>query len=147
MNQDEPTTASHVILMRQPQVEPGGGDRPLSATGRAAALAAAQAMYGEGHHPGPLLASPTRAGRETAAIIAAAVHVPQADIYYSDNLQGATSDALETELRTLAAAFTLVTLVGHNPGLSELGRILARDPKVPDYQPAQWRYLPWPPPY
>lgn len=147
MNRDEPTTASHVILMRQPQVEPGEGDRPLSAAGRAAALAAAEAMYGAGHHPGPLLASPTRAGRETLAIIASAVHVSSDDIYYSDALQGATSDMLEAELRKLAEPFTLVTLVGHNPGLSELGRILAQDPKVPDYQPAEWRHLPWPPPY
>ncbi|MET0282312.1 MAG: hypothetical protein ABW278_14480, partial [Steroidobacteraceae bacterium] len=73
--------------------------------------------------------------------------VPETDIFFSENLQGATTDALENELRTLAEAYTLVTLVGHNPGISELARILAQDPKVPDLQPGQWRHLPWPPPF
>ncbi len=143
----EPTEASHVILMRQPLAQPDNSDPSLTAAGRAAALQAAQDMYGAGHHPGPLLASATRAGRETAAIIAAAVHVAPADIHFSEHLQGATSDMLETEIRGLAEAYTLVTLIGHNPGLSELARILAQDPRVADLQPAQWRHLPWPPPY
>lgn len=144
----KPNPASHVILMRQPETETGAGeDPPLTAAGRASALAAAQQMYGAGHHPGPLLASNTRAGRETAEIIAAAVHVPPEDIRFSYNLHGATTDILEVEMRPLAEEFTLLTLIAHEPGISELVRILSRDPKVPPLQPGEWRYLPWPPPY
>ena len=32
------------------------------------------------------------------------------------------------------------------PGLTDLARFLARDPDAPPLQPAEWRYLPWPPP-
>jgi phosphohistidine phosphatase SixA len=145
----KPNPASHVILMRQPETTSGANDTdpPLSAAGRARAQAAAEEMYGAGHHPGPLLASNTRAGREAAAIIAAAVHLPPEDIYFSDNLHGATTDILEVEMRPLAEEFTLLTLVAHEPGISELVRILSRDPKAAPLAPGQWRYLPWPPPY
>lgn len=135
--------------MRQPETAEEGPeqDRPLTAAGRAAARAAARAMYGEGYHPGPVLASDTAAGRETAQIIAAETHLGPEDIYLSDRLQGASTDTLEVEVRALAREYTLVTLVAHEPGVSELVRILSRDPRVPALQPGQWRFLPWPPPY
>lgn len=146
--QPKPNPASHVILMRQPEATGAAeADPPLSPGGRAAARNAAQEMYGAGHHPGPLLASPTRAGRETAGLIAEAVHVPPEDIHFSDQLQGATTDNLEVAMRPLAEEFTLLTLIAHEPGISELARILSRDPKAPPFRPGEWRHLPWPPPY
>jgi phosphohistidine phosphatase len=147
----EPTQASHVILMRAAHTDPRSPaaepDRPLSAQGKAAALAAARAMFGAGHHPGPLLASTARSARETAGIVAAEAHVPPSDVFFSDRVPGADTDILEVEIRPLAVPYTLVTLVAHEPGISELGRILSRNPRAPVFQPGEWRYLPWPPPY
>lgn len=149
MRPEQPVPAQHVILMCQPGVSPEDAMRGsrLDAAARSAVQAAARAMYESGHHPGPLLASATPAGRETAALIAEAVHVDPADIHFSNELHGATTDQLEVEIRALALEFTLVTLVAFNPGVSELVRILSRDHRAPELQPGQWRYLPWPPPY
>jgi phosphohistidine phosphatase SixA len=147
MQPGEPTTADHVILMRMPLTEGDERVRPLSNAGRTAALQAARDMYGSGFHPGPVLASNTPAGTETAAIIAAASHIPDSDIHFADDLFGATTDTLEVRIRALAAPYTLVTLVAHEPGVSELVRILSRDPRAATLLPGQWRHLPWPPPY
>lgn len=149
MQPEEPTTADHVILMRMPQTEAGGEERarPLSAAGRVAAQQAARDMYGAGYHPGPVLASSTPAGIEAATLIAATAHVPDTDVHFADDIYGATTDMLEVRIRALAAPYTLVTLVAHEPGVSELVRILSRDPRAATLLPGQWRHLPWPPPY
>ncbi len=144
----EPTQAEHVILMRHGQVDAAfkgdERDRPLSAEGRTAARKAAQAIFGEGHHPGPLLVSTALAARQTAEIMVAELHL-DTDVHYSELLFGAAPEVLEAQLRVQAVAYTLVTLIAHNPGLTDLARFLAANGQAPVMQPAEWRYLPWPP--
>ncbi len=150
MNQDEPKFADHVILMRHAHVQDdftgNEFDRPLSARGREAARAAARAMHGGGHHPGPLLVSATRHARETAEIMMSELVVPRDEVHIIDGLHEAPPEVLEARIRVLAKPYTLVTLVGHNPGLTDLARFLAQEPGAAPLQPAEWRYLPWPPP-
>jgi phosphohistidine phosphatase len=143
--------AEHVIVMRHAQSDAGwqGPDRerPLTAQGKVDAREAARAMHGAGHHPGPLLASTALRARQTAEIIAAELQLPAEDVHFVDSLYDATTDTLEVEIRALAEQYTLLTLVAHNPGVSELARILSKNPGAPGYEPGEWRYLPWPPRY
>ena len=150
MNQDEPKVADHVILMRpahgQPDFQGPDIDRPLSARGRTAALAAARAMHSAGHHPGPLLVSNSVRARQTLDIIAGELELPAADIHVVEGLYRAAPEVLEARIRVLARAYTLVTLIAHDPGVTDLARFLAQQPQAAALQPAEWRYLPWPPP-
>jgi phosphohistidine phosphatase len=150
VNAQAPKSASHVIVMRHANtVEDFAGrdfDRPLSPQGRAAAREAALAMHSAGHHPGPLLVSAALSARQTAAIIATELHIPDDDIQVSDELYAAPPEVLEARIRVLAVPYTLVTLVGHDPGVTDLARFLAQQPGAPALQPGEWRYLPWPPP-
>jgi phosphohistidine phosphatase SixA len=145
----EPTHAAHAILVRQAEADTSfRGDeflRPLSAHGRAVAQRAAEAMFGAGHHPGPLLVGPLLAARQTAAIIAAQVHLPDDDIHHVDILYRASMDVMHAQMRILAVAYTLPTLVADNPGITGLARFLASDPNAPEMRPGEWRYLPWRP--
>ncbi|MEJ0100499.1 MAG: histidine phosphatase family protein [Pseudomonadota bacterium] len=144
----EPTQAEHVILLRHAQVDTAfkgdERDRPLSTAGKAAARKAARDIFGEGHHPGPLLVSTALAARQTAEIMVAELHI-DIDVVYSDQLYGAPPELLEAQLRVQAVAYTLVTLIAHNPGLTDLARFLASNGQAPVMRPAEWRYLPWPP--
>jgi phosphohistidine phosphatase SixA len=146
---DEPDHAAHAILMCPAQTDLSfRGDafaRPLSAGGRAAARQAAQAIFGDGHHPGPLLVAPVLAARQTAEIMMAQLHLPADDIHYSDLLYKASADVMQAQLRILAVAYTLPTLIADNPGITGLARFLAGDANAPEMQPAEWRYLPWRP--
>lgn len=150
MSPEAPRVAEHVILMRhahgQPDFQGADFDRPLSAQGREAALAAARAMHSAGHHPGPLLVSTAVCARQTMEIIAAELALPAADIHVVDGLYQAPPEVLEARIRVLAQAYTLVTLIAHDPAVTDLARFLARQPQAPALQPAEWRYLPWPPP-
>lgn len=151
MNRDEaPKTASHVIVMRHAAAEESFAgedfDRPLTAAGRDAARAAARAMHDAGHHPGPLLVSAALRARQTAEVMAAELHIADSDVHVVDQLYQAPPELLEARMRVLAQPYTLVTLIAHNPGVTDLARFLARQPQAPALQPAEWRYLPWPPP-
>src|SRR5690606_25777947 len=99
VNAQAPKSASHGIVMRHANtVEDFAGrdfDRPLSPQGRAAAREAALAMHSAGHHPGPLLVSAALSARQTAAIIATELHIPDDDIQVSDELYAAPPEVLE----------------------------------------------------
>ena len=144
----EPAQAAHVILMRRADTDAGfRGDereRPLSAQGKLAARNSSDEIFGEGHHPGPLLVSTSLAARQTAQIMVAELHVRD-EVIYSDLLYQARADVMEAQVRAQAVAYTLVTLIADNPGISELARFLASNPNAPDMRPAEWRYLPWGP--
>jgi len=145
----EPTQAAHVILMRQAEGDASfRGDvflRPLSARGRDAARLAAAAMFGDGHHPGPLLVAPVLSARQTAGIMLDELHLDADDVHYSDLLYEASADLMQAQLRIRAAAYTLPTLIADNPGITGLARFLAGNANAPDMRPAEWRYLPWRP--
>lgn len=144
----EPTQAEHVILMRRARTDAAfhgdERDRPLSARGEAATRTAAEDIFGAGHHPGPLLVSTALAARQTAQIMVDELHIRD-EVIYSDLLYETLPEVMEAQLRAQAVAYTLVTLIADNPGITDLARFLAREPNAPSMGPAEWRYLPWPP--
>jgi phosphohistidine phosphatase len=114
------------------EAAPGGIDidRPLSARGRAEALAAACSIVAAGLRCDALLASPALRTRQTAAIVAGELKLAEparfaASIYLGD------AQALLDALNAHANGATTVLLVAHNPGISELAqRMQAAPPAI-----------------
>jgi phosphohistidine phosphatase len=121
-------------------------DRPLTERGLADAHAAGRAISSAGHRPTVLLASPACRTRQTAQILAEELRLPGTAVRYVDSLYNATAHTLEAELRNAAGPDALVMLVAHNPGVSNLIRILTNNPAAPSCRPGEWRLLPLPRP-
>jgi phosphohistidine phosphatase len=136
----------HFILVRHahaewPNYRGADFDRPLTSRGLADARAAGRAIHAAGHRPTLLLASPACRTRQTAELLAGELQLPDGALRYVDNLYNATATTLEAELRKVTTAASCVVLVAHNPGVSNLARVLAEDPETPPCQPAEWRLL------
>lgn len=136
--------AAQVILVRHahadwPDYRGTDFDRPLTPRGRQDAVHAASAIRTAGVRPATLLVSPALRTSQTATIIARELGIPAAAIHHVDNLYNASARTLEAELRKAAIRSTPVMLVAHNPGISELGQLLAGDPATPPFSPADWR--------
>jgi phosphohistidine phosphatase len=116
-------------------------DRPLTERGLVDARSTGRAIRGAGHRPTMLLASPACRTRQTAEILAEELGLPGAAVRYVDGLYNATAHTLEAELRNAVGAGGLVMLVAHNPGISNLARVLTNDPDAPTCRPAEWRVL------
>jgi len=114
-------------------------ERPLTERGLAEARATAHAISAAGHRPTLLLASPACRTRQTAEILAKEFELPEQAVRYADSLYNACAATLEAELRRVAAPGQLVVLVAHNPGVSNLARMLANDPDAPACRTAEWR--------
>lgn len=117
-------------------------DRPLTARGMEEAEATGRAILVAGYLPEVLVASAARRTRQTAEIIAAELKLPADAVRFLDVLYNATPQVLRDEARNAAAEATPVLMVAHNPGVSELARVLADDPEAPAFKPADWRLLP-----
>jgi phosphohistidine phosphatase len=115
-------------------------DRPLTSRGLADARATGRAILAAGHRPSLLLASPACRTRQTAEILAEELQLPASAVRYVEALYNATASTLQAEVRR-AARGSLVLLVAHNPGVSNLARLLSDDPDIPPCQPAEWRVL------
>lgn len=114
-------------------------ERPLTQRGLAEARATARAISAAGHRPTLLLASPALRTRQTAEILAEELQLPASAVCYVDSLYNASAATLEAELRSAAQPGQLVVLVAHNPGVSNLARVMANDPQAPPCKPAEWR--------
>jgi phosphohistidine phosphatase len=99
-------------------------DRPLAARGRRAAKAIARHLREQGIEPELVLCSTARRARETLDRIEPALGTPI--IRIEDDLYAASADALLERLRSVPDTVGSVMLIGHNPGLQELGLTLAR---------------------
>ena len=116
-------------------------DRPLTERGLADARVAGRSIINAGHRPTLLLASPACRTRQTAEILAEELQLPDRAVRYVDSLYNSTAFTLEAELRKAVGSDGLVVLVAHNPGVSNLARVLVNDLDAPPCQPAEWRLL------
>ncbi len=101
-------------------------DRPLNDRGRRAASLMGIYMRREGLVPQLILSSTARRTIETLEIIAAALggEVPTQKL---PTLYLADADGVLKVIRKTPAAIDAVLVIGHNPGLHELARLLAGD--------------------
>jgi phosphohistidine phosphatase len=115
-----------LLLLRHAKAEAAeldGSDfqRPLSARGRDAALAAAQRLAALPWKPQRLLYSSAVRTASTAALVAKHFRLGAQALQEVPELYLATPHALRTALRTWHGDAKRVMIVGHNPGLSEWG--------------------------
>jgi phosphohistidine phosphatase len=117
-----------LILMRHAKAgwaDPGmdDHDRPLSKRGRAATPVMAHWLEARGLRPGKVLCSPSRRTSETAALMRDVVPwLPEPE--FPAPLYHAGPGTLLEHLRRLPKGCDSVLVIGHEPGLSALLRML-----------------------
>lgn len=95
-------------------------DRPLNRRGKKAAPLMAARILQRGSVPDLLVSSPAQRAVETAVLLADELELPQEQIVYQQNIYEATPLTLVDIVRGLPDV-EHIALIGHNPGLSELG--------------------------
>ncbi|MFO7813899.1 MAG: histidine phosphatase family protein [Pelovirga sp.] len=95
-------------------------DRPLNRRGKKAAPLMAGRILHRGSVPDLLVSSPAQRAVETAVLLADELELPQEQIVYQQNIYEATPLTLVDIVRGLPDV-EHIALIGHNPGLSELG--------------------------
>jgi phosphohistidine phosphatase len=113
-------------------------DRPLTDQGIEDAHAAGRAIRAAGHRPRRIIASAARRTEQTALILMEHLQLQPDALQRLDSLYNAEAPALRAALQAAAADGTGVVLVAHNPGISELARLLSDDPSVAHFRPAEW---------
>jgi phosphohistidine phosphatase len=95
-------------------------DRPLAPRGRRAGELLHEYVREQGIRPSVILCSTARRARET--LEAAGL---EGEIYFEDELYGASAGALVGRLRRVPRATSSVMLIGHDPALHDLLATLA----------------------
>jgi phosphohistidine phosphatase len=136
----------HAILVRHahaewPHFTGADFDRPLTPQGLADARATATAIRDAGHRPGLLITSPALRTMQTTGVLAAILGLPDQAVQPVNGLYNAGPDALHEELRKAWLCADVVMLVAHNPGISELARMLTGHPGFTALRPAQWLHF------
>jgi phosphohistidine phosphatase len=99
-------------------------DRPLNGRGRAAAALVGRHMHEHTPPPDLVLCSTATRTRQTLQLLELAA---DAQVRFEDELYGAGPAGLLTRLKAVPAAVATVLLIGHNPGIEDLTRMLDRD--------------------
>ena len=119
-----------LLLMRHAAAIPaaiGASDfeRPLSASGRKEAAQAARRLAGAGAKIDRILLSPARRTIETARIVATELSLDPGALAEVPALYAATPAAIRTAIAQGHGGADVLLVVGHNPGISEIGGELA----------------------
>ena len=95
-------------------------ERPLNGRGKRAAPLMGQYLASGALAPDCLVSSPARRARKTARLIAEEIGIEKADILYEYNIYEAKVGTLISVINAFPD-HSSPALIGHNPGLSELG--------------------------
>ena len=98
-------------------------DRPLNDRGRAAAPFMGGLLRRENLVPDIVVSSPARRARETAGLVKDAAGIVP-DIRFDDRIYEAAAQTLATVASELDDAVETAMLVGHNPGMEGVIRLL-----------------------
>jgi phosphohistidine phosphatase len=141
IRQAEPMTDRRIVLLRHAKTERSGGgsdiERPLTARGRADAMAVGAWLAHAGLRPDLVICSPsirTRATWQEVAGLLAGVGDRDPDVRYEPVVYGGAATRLLELIRSADSDATTVLLIGHNPTISELSDLLdiPRDGSDPD---------------
>lgn len=102
-------------------------DRPLHERGAEDAPEMGRRLARRGLHPGLVISSPAQRALETAKLIARELDFPWKEIRREKRIYDAEAETLLDVIREIDGGVESALLVGHNPGFTELGRLLARD--------------------
>jgi phosphohistidine phosphatase len=107
-------------------------DRPLNRRGNKAAPMMAARIRERKRIPDLLVSSPAQRAVETAELLAHELDLQQEQIIYQRDIYAATPATLVEMIHQLPGA-EHIALIGHNPGLSEMGLWLC--PQAPEWLP------------
>lgn len=113
-------------------------DRPLTERGLEEARATGREIITAGLLPKRILASSARRTEQTARILTEHLRLPADALQLLDHLYNADAATLAAALRSAAAEGSPVLVVAHNPGISELARMLSEDRTLAPFRPAEW---------
>jgi phosphohistidine phosphatase len=100
-------------------------DRPLSKRGKQDAPLMGERLAGLNPRPELIISSPAKRARKTAKLIARELELPDDRLILETEIYEAEPEILLKMVRGLDDRWAHVLLVGHNPGLTELGNLLA----------------------
>lgn len=100
-------------------------DRPLSKRGKQDAPRMGERLAARDQPPELLVSSPAKRAKKTARLIARELRLPEERLLFRMEIYAAELDVLLEVVRGLDDRWQHVLLIGHNPGLSELGNLLA----------------------
>ena len=98
-------------------------DRPLNNRGKTAAPFMGEVMTANGFTPDVIVSSPAVRARETARLTKEAAHL-KADIIHDERIYEASPRTLKTVASSIDDRFGSAMLVGHNPGMEGIVRLL-----------------------
>jgi phosphohistidine phosphatase len=113
-------------------------DRPLTERGLEQARATGREINTAGLLPRRILASSARRTEQTARILMDQLQLPPDTLQLLDSLYNADAATLRAALRSADARSSPVLVVAHNPGISELARMLSEDRTLAPFRPAEW---------
>jgi phosphohistidine phosphatase len=99
-------------------------DRRLDAQGLEEARRSVARLLAQVGMPMLIVASPAQRTRHTAELLRHAAQLSLEALQFEERLYNAGPADLQAVLRTIDPAITHLVLVGHNPGISELCRLL-----------------------
>jgi phosphohistidine phosphatase len=114
-------------------------DRPLTGRGIDDAHATGRALRAEGLAPRLIIASSARRTEQTALILMEHLQLQDDALQLLDSLYNAEASVLEDALSNFMSDGAGLLLVAHNPGISDLARMLSDDELMPAFSPAEWR--------
>ena len=97
-------------------------DRPLNSRGLKAARFIGELMFDRGLRPRSVVSSPAKRAKQTAILVREIGELPP--VVYDDRIYEASALALFHLIGEFDPATDSVLIVGHNPGMAELVRIL-----------------------
>jgi phosphohistidine phosphatase len=106
-------------------------DRPLAARGERAARIVADHLKRQRIQPALVLCSTARRARETLKPVQK-VFSGSLEVHFESDLYAAPATDMLGRLRSVPEPVPSVMLVGHNPGLQDLGLLLARPSRQRD---------------
>ncbi|PLX82828.1 MAG: phosphohistidine phosphatase [Desulfuromonas sp.] len=99
-------------------------DRPLNKRGKRDAPTMGRRLAERGIAPGLIVSSPAKRARRTALLLAEEIAYPEETIALDERIYEASAAELLDVIRGFDDAQDTALLVGHNPGLTELGNLL-----------------------
>jgi phosphohistidine phosphatase len=121
----EENVTRRLVLIRHAKAEAGGDSdrgRILAPRGQADAAALGRWLADQGLRADRVVVSPARRARQTWELAAAATDWPDATV--EDGIYDNTVDSLVQVIRATPAEVETLALVGHNPSLAVLARML-----------------------
>lgn len=113
--------------------------RTLTDRGVKEAHATGLALRAAGLIPRRIIASAARRTEQTARILADELLLPPSSLQLLESLYNAAAPMLADALQAAVQQGTPVLLVAHNPGISELARLLSGKAPLAPFRPAEWR--------